>query len=93
MNTRLHKPSNYQTQGFAKFRSKVVKETHRPGEVNKVTGLWFDPGQGNGFFSSLQSPDRLWEPPSLLSKGYLGLRKPGFIMDQYIWTSELLANL
>jgi hypothetical protein len=28
------------------------------------------PGKGKRFFSTLQRPDLLWCPPSLLSKGY-----------------------
>jgi hypothetical protein len=34
-----------------------------------------DPGSipGSASFSSLQRPDRLWGPPSLLSNGYRGL--------------------
>jgi hypothetical protein len=30
------------------------------------------PGRGKRFFSSPQRPDRLWDPPSLLSNGYRG---------------------
>jgi len=39
-----------------------------------VTSLWdgrqsFDPQQAQILFSSPQRPDRLWDTPSLLSKG------------------------
>jgi hypothetical protein len=35
--------------------------------------LGFDPGEGWEFFSSAPRPERLWDPPSLLSNGYQGL--------------------
>jgi hypothetical protein len=35
-----------------------------------TTGVQFPVGAVMGFFSSPQSPDRLWAPPSLLSDGY-----------------------
>jgi hypothetical protein len=31
------------------------------------------PGRGKRFFITKQRPDRLWDPPSLLSNGYRGL--------------------
>jgi hypothetical protein len=47
MNTRLYKTSSNQTQGSDKFRSKVVNETYRPRDIDKVTELWFDPERGS----------------------------------------------
>jgi hypothetical protein len=46
--------------------------------VSIVTGYGLDgqgsiPGRGKRFFSSLQGPDWLWGPPSLLSNGNWGL--------------------
>jgi hypothetical protein len=34
-------------------------------------------GQWRGLFPSQPRPDRLWDPPSLLSNGYLGTPSPG----------------
>jgi hypothetical protein len=31
-------------------------------------------GRGKRFLSTIQRPDRLWGPPSLLSNGYLGVK-------------------
>jgi hypothetical protein len=50
--------------------------------VGIVTGYGIDngcsiPGRGKWFFSSPQRPDRLWDPPSLLSNGYRGFFSRG----------------
>jgi hypothetical protein len=46
--------------------------------VSIATGYGLDgqgsiPGRGKKFFSTLQRPDWLWCPPSLLLSGYQGL--------------------
>jgi hypothetical protein len=53
----------------------------RDSSVTIVTGYGTDglgiPGRGKRLFSSPQRPDRLWDPSSLLSKGYLGFYHRG----------------
>jgi hypothetical protein len=52
--------------------------------VGIATGYWLD-DRGGGIrvpvglriFSSPRRPDRLWGPPSLLSHGYRGVKRPG----------------
>jgi hypothetical protein len=37
-----------------------------------LDGWSSSPGRGNRFFSTVQSSDRLWSPPRLLSNGFRG---------------------
>jgi hypothetical protein len=62
--------------------------------VSLVLGYGLDdrgsnPGRGSEFFSSLPRPDRLWNPPSLLSNGYWGF----FPRGQSGWGLKLNTNL
>jgi len=56
-----------------------------------VITLNFDSPEGREFFSSLPRLDRLWGPPSLLSKGYWGGKRPERVVD-YSSPSSLEAK-
>jgi hypothetical protein len=54
----------------------------RDSSVRIETGYWSDswgsiPGRGKRFFTFPQRPDRLWDPPSLLTNGHRGDVFPG----------------
>jgi hypothetical protein len=54
------------------------------------------PGRGKRFLSSLQRPDRLWGPPSLLSNGYRrlspGIKRPRREADRSPPSSAQVKN-
>jgi hypothetical protein len=62
---------------FLLVRFKLTPEVNRRrnSSVGIASDYWLTgrssiPGRGKRFLSTPQRPDRLWGPPSLLSKGY-----------------------
>jgi hypothetical protein len=50
-----------------------------------IVGSWDSiPGGAKRFFCTPRRPDHLWSPPSLLSNGYQGVKRPGLEADQSI---------